>query len=363
MENRNHGPVSESGKYQLGEFTFDVDSLELRRGEEIISLPYRSRLLLKTFVEHPRKVLTHKLLMEKLWGEGVNTEKDSLTQCVSKLRKGLGNKGYVYIETVPNEGFQFIGPVKALNEVSAGEPNHFTESPLYRDIFERINQIPALLPEGTGALAWVIGNVFVTWWEKEVQKLVSPEEDQKEVPQGIILPRDAVMGCNYALLEIAKKVTVIEPRCMDHLKEWSSYWREEWVAKLGARTDLTERKYYVLIEPPLTARDVVRLLATFEFLKSHQFTLYLCDKPVMQDYFGTVFPVFDSINIFGQFAVHNDIIAEEVEERTFIGGHPLRVWLHVLKKGSLYFKIYERFKDQSKPATTDYIKSLQANNQ
>ncbi|WP_027892365.1 response regulator transcription factor [Calidithermus chliarophilus] len=62
--------------------------MEARRGERVLELSPKAFLLLKTFLEHPERLLPKESLMQRVWGEEV--EPNTLEVHLSALRRALG---------------------------------------------------------------------------------------------------------------------------------------------------------------------------------------------------------------------------------------------------------------------------------
>jgi two-component system KDP operon response regulator KdpE len=105
-------PVTEAEQtvLQLGDFTIDLESRNVRvRGGDVHLTPKEFDLLVY-FMKHARKVLTHHTLLAAVWG-GDHVEQDQyLRVFVGNLRKKLGKdaSGRDYILTEPWVGYRFV---------------------------------------------------------------------------------------------------------------------------------------------------------------------------------------------------------------------------------------------------------------
>ncbi len=68
---------------------------------------------------HPGDVVTRERLVQVLWPKGVVDFDNSLNAVVRKLRAVLGDDSETprYIETLPRQGYRFIGAVQAWREM------------------------------------------------------------------------------------------------------------------------------------------------------------------------------------------------------------------------------------------------------
>lgn len=100
-------------KYVFEEFTLDTDRCEVRRGEDVVSLRPKAFALLTFLLERPRKVATKDELLAAVWS-GLHVSDDSLKQCVSDLRHGLGATAARLVRTVPRRGYMLETDVERL---------------------------------------------------------------------------------------------------------------------------------------------------------------------------------------------------------------------------------------------------------
>lgn len=101
------GPASSSPNSPGRAVTFGNLHLEpdgtLTRGEELVHLPPRELAALNVLVAHAGKIVTHRQLMQALWGD-VHVTDDSVTKCLSSLRELLAPDDY--IQTVYKRGYR-----------------------------------------------------------------------------------------------------------------------------------------------------------------------------------------------------------------------------------------------------------------
>jgi len=100
-------------QYQVHEFVLKIDSRRLLGPDgAVVELTPRLFDALLFMVENAGQLLDKDRLLAALW-PGVVVEENSLSQCMSGLRKALGDDAQRprFIQTVPRRGFRFIAPV------------------------------------------------------------------------------------------------------------------------------------------------------------------------------------------------------------------------------------------------------------
>jgi DNA-binding winged helix-turn-helix (wHTH) protein/TolB-like protein len=114
----------------FGPFTFDPDSGELRRGDEVIRLTPQTAQVLQVLLERAGLVVSRNELRERIWPDTTVEFDQGLSFCVRQLRIALGDSAGepTYIETLPKRGYRFVArlgaptPIEPAAPVSAPEP-------------------------------------------------------------------------------------------------------------------------------------------------------------------------------------------------------------------------------------------------
>ncbi|HEY1331031.1 MAG TPA: response regulator transcription factor [Actinomycetota bacterium] len=75
------------GRFRAGDVVIDVDDQTVRRGDENVHLTRTEWDLLRAMASHPGKLLTHRWLLEHVWGPGYETE--VLRMTMSRLRRKI----------------------------------------------------------------------------------------------------------------------------------------------------------------------------------------------------------------------------------------------------------------------------------
>ena len=73
----------------LGEITVDLDAQQVTRDGEPVSLTRTEFLLLRFMVENRGKLLTHRMILQKVWGPSYQVESHYLHVYMSRLRQKL----------------------------------------------------------------------------------------------------------------------------------------------------------------------------------------------------------------------------------------------------------------------------------
>ncbi|MER8692099.1 winged helix-turn-helix domain-containing protein [Mesorhizobium opportunistum] len=96
--------------YCFADFKIDTRTGVLRNGSGEVALRPKSLDLLVFLVRNAGRVVSKDDLLSSVWNDVVVTE-DSLTQCVSDIRRALGDKEQKLIRTLPRRGYMFAGEV------------------------------------------------------------------------------------------------------------------------------------------------------------------------------------------------------------------------------------------------------------
>ena len=141
-------PASES-RYALGPYTIDVDSRSVTRGGVPLKLAWRHFEALKLLVEANPQVVAKEKFFRSLWPDAEIVDESNLTQCISQLRKSLGNGDHTaFIETVPRIGYRLLVPVtKIYGATSVGADVNATAT---RAAFPAAAIDPSIAAESVG---------------------------------------------------------------------------------------------------------------------------------------------------------------------------------------------------------------------
>src|SRR2546422_9827038 len=97
------------GIYEFGPFRLNAQRRVLVKAGEKVELTPKALDTLVVLVENSGQLVTKDELLENVWPDVRVVEENNLTQCISSLRKALGEsaKENKYIATVSGEGYRF----------------------------------------------------------------------------------------------------------------------------------------------------------------------------------------------------------------------------------------------------------------
>lgn len=100
----------------LGDFVIDVPQHRVSiRGEDVHLTPKQFDLLLH-MAQSPGRVLTHRDLLSAVWGANAVSQPEYLRVAIGQLRKKLGDRGELYIQTEPWIGYRFVAEAEELDK-------------------------------------------------------------------------------------------------------------------------------------------------------------------------------------------------------------------------------------------------------
>src|SRR5262249_42712209 len=103
-----------------GQFQIDLQRKLLLKEGSRVSIPSKVFQVLLALVERPGETVTREALRARLWPSGKFVNYDAnVNTTVNKLRRGLGDsvEKPVYVETIPRQGYCFLGKVESGNEL------------------------------------------------------------------------------------------------------------------------------------------------------------------------------------------------------------------------------------------------------
>ena len=111
-----HPPLSNAQRLVSGEVLLDRTARRvwLKSGEELALTP-KAVALLEYLMTHPDELLSRERLLDAVWGWDYPTGTRTVDTRIAELRRVLKEDPAEphYIETVPAQGYRFIGPVDA----------------------------------------------------------------------------------------------------------------------------------------------------------------------------------------------------------------------------------------------------------
>jgi len=97
-----------SKSFRFASFTLDLERLCLQGPAGRVDLRRKSFDVLRYLAEHAGRVVAKEELIKAVWPD-VTVSDDSLTQCVSEIRRAIGDTSRTIIKTVPRRGYLLEG--------------------------------------------------------------------------------------------------------------------------------------------------------------------------------------------------------------------------------------------------------------
>lgn len=103
------GPTTAGDRVTIGDLTVDLALRRVARGEAVIHLTPTEWALLRTFIENPRKTLTHRQLFTAVWGNSEGDAPQYLRVYVGHLRRKIERDPMRprYLQTEPGVGYRY----------------------------------------------------------------------------------------------------------------------------------------------------------------------------------------------------------------------------------------------------------------
>jgi DNA-binding response OmpR family regulator len=109
-------PLAAAWKVVCGKLTFDRRAHRVFLDDQELTLTPKAIALLEYLMTHPDELISRERLLETVWGWDYPVGTRSVDTRIAELRRELGDDAGTptYIETVPSEGYRFIGKVEGL---------------------------------------------------------------------------------------------------------------------------------------------------------------------------------------------------------------------------------------------------------
>lgn len=98
-------------KITIGEVVLDYDSYTVSGHGEVIELPQKEFLLLYKLLSFPNKIFTRIQLMDEIWGVDCETDAETVTVHIGRLRKKFEHFTEFEIESVRGLGYKAVKKV------------------------------------------------------------------------------------------------------------------------------------------------------------------------------------------------------------------------------------------------------------
>ena len=111
LRHATHGHLPQESVISAGELRLNIELRLVTRREEAIHLTPTEYEILKTLATHAGKVLTHTMLLQKVWGSGQPQDFAKLRVFMNQLRRKIEDDPAQprYIVTEPGVGYLFCG--------------------------------------------------------------------------------------------------------------------------------------------------------------------------------------------------------------------------------------------------------------
>src|SRR5260370_10645504 len=104
----------------FGQFQVDLEREELFKEGSRVRIPCTVFQVFVALVDRPGEIVTREALRARLWPDGTFVNYDAnVNTTVNKLRLALGDSPEkpTYVETIPRQGYCFLGTVERVNEL------------------------------------------------------------------------------------------------------------------------------------------------------------------------------------------------------------------------------------------------------
>jgi len=108
-------PLASHRRLKSGDLLLDRSSRRAWSGSQELVLTPKATVLLEYLMTHPDEALSRERLLDTVWGWDYPAGTRAVDTRIAELRRSLGDdpSDPRYIETVPGEGYRFVGLVEA----------------------------------------------------------------------------------------------------------------------------------------------------------------------------------------------------------------------------------------------------------
>jgi DNA-binding response OmpR family regulator len=109
-------PLTSAQRLASGDLILNRQTRRAYMGSEELRLTPKAAALLEYLMTHPDELLTRDRLLDAVWGWDYPTGTRTVDTRIAELRRVLGDDPAqpCYIETVPGQGYRFVGDVEAV---------------------------------------------------------------------------------------------------------------------------------------------------------------------------------------------------------------------------------------------------------
>ena len=107
-------PLTSASRLVSGDLRLDRQARRAYLGSGELHLTPKAMALLEYLMTHPDELLTRDRLLDAVWGWDYPTGTRTVDTRIAELRRVLGDDPVepLYIETVPGQGYRFVGHVE-----------------------------------------------------------------------------------------------------------------------------------------------------------------------------------------------------------------------------------------------------------
>ena len=114
LRHRHRTGEEDESRFEVGDLVVDVADHSVHLGGEPVELTPKEFDFLALLARHSGRVLTHRTLLQEVWGSGYGTETQYLRVYASQLRKKLGDDpAHPRLVTEPGVGYRLVDPTTA----------------------------------------------------------------------------------------------------------------------------------------------------------------------------------------------------------------------------------------------------------
>jgi two-component system KDP operon response regulator KdpE len=114
LRNREGAPTVEDAVFEVGDLRVDLARHEVNLGDQHVELTPKEFDFLALLARHPGRVLTHRTILQEVWGPQYGTETQYLRVYASQLRKKLrDDPAAPRLVTEPGVGYRLVDPTDA----------------------------------------------------------------------------------------------------------------------------------------------------------------------------------------------------------------------------------------------------------
>lgn len=191
--------LNSSGRVPLGDFVFSVESGELLDGSgHPVHLRHQSSEVLAYLVDRMGETISKDDLIESVWAKTAVTD-DSLSQCISDIRRTLNDADHTIVQTLPKKGYRLVPTSHSSVEVQ----------PKARS--RKVARIGRMRLAVFSLIAFVVLALGAIWWLGREQQASSEELPLPSKPSIAVLAfEDLSVGsdANYLSDAIAEGIIV-----------------------------------------------------------------------------------------------------------------------------------------------------------